>query len=73
MTENPYKEIAALKQEIWDLQKCCGQRGARMQIMREWLAGMESGSLWEGDDAWEALVEARPEAADWFDDRGVPK
>jgi hypothetical protein len=49
--------------KIAELQKKAGQRGARMQIMREFL-----NHIW-----WGAFVEQRPEVADWFDENGVPQ
>ena len=53
--ENVLKE----KQE---LQKCCSQRGARMQIMFEQLTA----------DAWDYLAENN-DGEGWFDKDGVPK
>lgn len=39
------------------------QRGARMQMLREWFRIYE----------WDKFVRAHPEAKDWFDEDGVPK
>jgi hypothetical protein len=52
------------------LRKCCTQRGARMQIMREWLGSDRrvSGPPTE----WWYFCAERPEAIKWFDDDGVP-
>jgi len=50
--------------EIAELRKKAGQRGARMQIMREFL---------HRSPAWSAMIHQRPQAADWFDSDGVPK
>jgi hypothetical protein len=40
------------------------QRGARMQIMREFLEDKKY--------QWESFVRIRPEAKKWFDEDGVP-
>jgi len=46
------------------LAKCCTQRGARMQIMREILTAQVGPSIEDGD--------YYPEIASWFDEDGVP-
>jgi hypothetical protein len=63
-------EIERLRAENESLKKCCTQRGARMQIMRDW---MDSNLGLGGPSEWWYLVEERPEAAEWFDTDGVPK
>jgi hypothetical protein len=55
--------------EIERLRKCCAQRGARMQIMREWMNGTTKRS-WHSE--WWYFCEERPEARKWFDEHGVP-
>lgn len=53
------------------LQKLATQRGARMQIMREWMHGQPASGLNPGtilDD----FEDARPESAEWFYGNGVP-
>ena len=65
---------AAAIAEIEALRKKAGQRGARMQLMREWMNGhgglRVGGGAWKG---WDSFVFHRPEAADWFDEDGVPR
>ena len=51
-----------LNKRIEELEKESTQRGARMQIMREYMTSGE----------WKLFLDAHPEAADWFDDDGVP-
>ena len=51
------KENAALRDR-------CSMRGARMQILRDYIPC----TVWHQDVLYE-----RPEAADWFDADGVPK
>jgi len=63
-------EIRRLTAENKRLAECCTQRGARMQIMREWMDNYEAGSLWTGS-VWDALAEIR-DADKWFDEDGVP-
>ena len=60
-----------LQEENDQLRKCCTQRGARMQIMKEWMENFEAGSLWTGS-VWDALCEIRDSDV-WFDADGVPK
>ena len=59
--------------EIERLREQVTQRGARMQVMREW---MDSGVELMGAGAWPVwygFLEDHPEAAEWFDEEGVPK
>ena len=55
----------SLEEEIRDLQKCCSQRGARMQMMQNWL---RSTGNWK---AFSAFYHGTPDM--WFDEDGVPK
>jgi hypothetical protein len=61
------EESAQILAENERLAKCCTQRGARMQIMRDWLAYPSQPS-----DGWERFVTANPSAGQWFDSDGVP-
>lgn len=55
--------------ELRRLRKLASQRGARMQIIRDWmLLPRGIGPPTE----WEYFVEERPDAKAWFDDEGVP-
>jgi predicted RNase H-like nuclease (RuvC/YqgF family) len=56
--------------EIESLRKKAGQRGARMQIMQEWIEQAPSPT---DLSLWGHFLDDHPEAADWFDDDGVPK
>ena len=56
--------LAERDAEIEQLRKKAGLRGARMQIMREFL---------HRSPAWSAMIHQRPQAADWFDEDGVPR
>jgi predicted RNase H-like nuclease (RuvC/YqgF family) len=60
-------EKADVIKEIEQLRKKAGQRGARMQIMREWIA------MRAGIRVWASFCLEHPEAANWFDADGVPK
>lgn len=62
-------ECHKLRAQVEALSKCCTQRGARMQIMREW---MDSNRGIGPPTEWWYFVEERPEAAKWFDADGVP-
>ena len=62
--------IRELRQENEQLKKCCTQRGARMQIMREWINRHPQYMPWTN---WDAFLYQRQEAEDWFDNDGVPK
>jgi hypothetical protein len=63
--EKQQAEIDRLRQQVT-------QRGARMQVMREWMLDRELNGC-DAAIAWWAFVEERPEAAAWFDDDGVPR
>lgn len=64
------RRMTELEAENERLAECCTQRGARMQIMREWMDNFEAGSLWTGS-VWDALSEIRDSDL-WFDADGVP-
>ncbi len=55
-SESMGAEIERLRQQVT-------QRGARMQIMREWMRATD----------WQHFVDDHPRAADWFDEDGVPR
>ena len=63
------REISQLRAENEALKKCCTQRGARMQIMRDW---MDSKLGIGPPTEWWYFIEERPEAAKRFDADGVP-
>ena len=48
------------------------KRGARMQIMREWMLDRELNGC-DAAIAWWAFVEERPETGDWFYEDGTPR
>ena len=60
-----YEDVRA---EIDHLNKCCAQRGARMQIMYEYFVTNAK----EFSDEWYWLQLDYPDAVNWFDDDGVP-
>ena len=49
-------EIESLAERIAELEQCCSQRGARLQIMWEWCDHSKTPNEWY----------------DWFDSDGVP-
>ena len=55
--------IEEMREEVLRLRKCCTQRGARMQIMRELFREID----------WHHACQDRPEMREWFDEDGVPK
>ena len=58
------RELAEAREEIEHLRQQVTQRGARMQVMWDWMA--ETFRLDE-------FYKDNPEATDWFDADGVPK
>lgn len=56
-------EILRLRRRIEELERLATQRGARMQIMRDWMIN---------NGQWNFFSYDRREAADWFDADGVP-
>ena len=58
-------------ERIAELEQCCTQRGARMQLMKEFME--KSIDYVTGEYVWEAFCHVNPEHADWFDDDGFPK
>lgn len=62
MTISAYSIQQTLLIENERLRKCCSQRGARLQVLREWMR----------EDSWKAFCFFHPEAREWFDDDGVP-
>ena len=61
------QENAELQDELNKYKKIAMQRGARMQIMREWMMYPDQPS-----DGWDWFVAANPSASRWFDKDGVP-
>ena len=72
-------EIARLRKELEGADRIANsfaqtacQRGARMQVMREWMKSTEL--MWNCTHRpWAMFIESRPEAAEWFDDDGVSR
>jgi hypothetical protein len=60
MTIGPLDQIRA---EMDLLRKCCSQRGARMQVLRDCFP----------ETLWERACIERPEMRTWFDRDGVPR
>ena len=56
--------------DVEELKKLATQRGARMQIMRDYMA---SALDVDGNVVWWRLLRERPEVRGWFDEEGVPK
>lgn len=69
--ESLQHEIDRLRAKVKALSKCCTQRGARMQIMRDFLVKIDEPHM---DMGWRRFVADynHPEAAGWFDADGVP-
>lgn len=63
------REVERIRVENDALRKCCTQRSARMQIMRDW---MDSNRGIGPPTEWWYFCEERPEAGSWFDADGVP-
>ena len=68
------KEANTHKEE---LAKCCGQRGARLQMMRAWLQNEPCDYPYTAITKWDAFVSARKrlfgdDPDTWFDNDGVP-
>ena len=69
------QELAEARAEIERLRQQVAQRGARMQVMREWMTQAERedwSMIISTDRLYEWFLYAYPEAADWFDADGVP-
>lgn len=64
------ESLKSFRPEMDDLRKKATQRGARMQLMRDWLASPENGA---GSAEWDWFCERYPNALDWFDEDGVPR
>jgi hypothetical protein len=63
------EQLSCQGQEIEQLRQQVTQRGARMQVMWEYLTQYSSGSA----ALWRDFLRTKPQAADWFDADGVPK
>ena len=68
ITEEAAEKILNLCARVAELERKSTQRGARMQIMREWM----SGTMWDGDNPWREFQRDYPESEKWFDKEGVP-
>ena len=53
----------ALERDLAKASRCCAQRSARLQLLREHMRETD----------WHSFVLRRPDAEDWFDENGVPK
>ena len=63
MRETLWEKVHEQEAELSRLRRCCVQRGARLQILRELIRETD----------WLLMIEDRPEMADWFDEDGVPR
>jgi len=64
-------------EEISRLAKCCGQRGARLQMMRAWMQNEPCDYPYTAITKWDAFVSSRKrlfgdDPDTWFDGDGVP-
>lgn len=66
-------EIRRLQEENQRLRDAVTKRSARMQIMRDWLLGMETWPPETEGNAWEDFLVHYHDAKGWFDEDGVPK
>lgn len=64
-------EISQMRREIEQLSRCCSQRGARMQIMREFMRGQPTAGL-NPHSVLDVFEYYRPESIKGFDSEGVP-
>lgn len=64
-----YHEKCPYSQE--GLRKRVIQRGARMQVMKEWM--MDARCADATFNVWDFFLTNHPEFADYFDEHGVPK
>ena len=58
-----WEKVLEQQVECDRLRRCCVQRGARLQIIRDMMRETD----------WLHMVSDRPEMEDWFDEDGVPK
>jgi hypothetical protein len=65
------QENAELQDELDKYKKLATQRGARMQIMLEWMAKQPTSGLGPAN-VMTKFIDDRPEAFEWFDHHGVP-
>jgi len=63
-------ELMAAKTRIEELEKCCTQRGARMQLLKKFMESRTTNGI---DSVWVVYCKIRSNAESWFDDDGVPK
>jgi hypothetical protein len=68
-TSGKCKSCNKLADEIERLRQQVTQRGARMQVMRDYLTRYSGPST----TLWRDFCRVRPEAAAWFDEEGVPR
>ncbi len=71
---DPWEEFLEDHRAWQEDQRRATQRGARMQIMREWMQqySYEKSNFFD-NSCWHDFMKAHPEAADWFDEDGVPE
>ena len=67
--EHSYALHQEAADEIERLRQQVTQRGARMQVMRDYLTRYSGPST----TLWRDFCRVRPEAAAWFDEEGVPR
>jgi len=61
--------VDALKRDIWSHYNSECRRGARMQLLKEFMQSRRCNS---NTDYWEQYCNINPDAKTWFDDDGVP-
>jgi hypothetical protein len=62
------QRIEELSRQSQKFASLASQRGARMQIMREWMLGI----YYRPTHVWDEFLREYREAENWFDDAGVP-
>ena len=69
VNSDPFKTMWEQEQEIERLRQQVTQRGARMQLLWQYLTQYTGGSA----ALWRDFLRNKPQAASWFDADGVPK
>ena len=67
--EDAAKVVYQLRAEVDKWKALATRRGARMQIIRDWL---DTPNMLGSPSEWWYFCEERPEAETWFDADGVP-
>ena len=65
--------IHRARKELAHYKALAEQRGERLEIVREWMTGLEPSSLFLGRNGWENFEEGIPGSADWFTPDGKAK